>query len=83
MLMYITVGRTYHASFFMRSVKRWVQEHLPYWNRSQGKDHIFLALVRGRFTKSILALTVLEWGPLDACLCCLLPALLGSTPLWI
>jgi hypothetical protein len=29
----------------MRSVKRWIEAHLPYWNRSQGKDHIFLALV--------------------------------------
>jgi hypothetical protein len=28
----------------LQEVKDWIASHLPYWNKTQGRDHIFLAL---------------------------------------
>ena len=34
--------RVMHASNLMLDAKRWVDEHLPYWRRKDGRDHIWL-----------------------------------------
>ncbi|KAG1664527.1 hypothetical protein FOA52_012994 [Chlamydomonas sp. UWO 241] len=34
--------RVPHAVFLMLQAKAWIAEHHPYWNRTQGRDHIWL-----------------------------------------
>lgn len=30
-----------HTMHIMLEAKRWVQRHYPYWNRTDGRDHVF------------------------------------------
>ena len=34
--------RPMHAANMVLDAKRWVQQHMPWWDRRQGRDHIFL-----------------------------------------
>ena len=34
--------RPMHAANMVLDAKRWLQQHMPWWDRRQGRDHIFL-----------------------------------------
>ena len=37
-----TNPRPMHAANLVLDAKRWLQQHMPWWDRRQGHDHIFL-----------------------------------------
>ncbi len=65
--------RPYHLMNMMLEAKRWVQQRFPYWDRRQGRDHVFLTAhdegawcaVRGSegAGKRLAALAARGWGP--------------------
>eukprot|EP00798_Chlamydomonas_sp_ICE-L_P006523 gene6523-3163_t len=62
--------RPLHAANMLLEVKRYIQKTYPFWNRRQGKDHIWLSLHdEGAcwFPKEVYdtSITLTHWGRLD------------------